>query len=377
MKTVFNDIAREFYLKKNFKQAATFVTQHLKLSPQDAEGWINLGKCYTNLELFTDAERAVETAISLNPNRADYLLDLQVLYSLTGEFDKYQPINERLARELPDEPRRIFNCAWDEMKAGNTFKGFNDLQAGRDLGLFGTDYGTFHPQKQLRKPARLKGKLVTFLSEGGMGDAILTARYVPLLKAAGAVVEHVCDKKLHDIFAHLSPCASTMGELISEHDYFITGFDAVCVFKRIPNEPYLFAKKPIKLPGTKKKVGIVWHGNIEYEWEQSRMVPKELLLSLASDKVELISLQRGESDQNLETWDDTLNLMAGLDAVVTSCTSVAHAAGALGKKTFVLSPLAPYYPWITKEKWYQDVTVFPKNKELGHAPAVERIRACL
>jgi hypothetical protein len=44
-----------------------------------------------------------------------------------------------------------------------------------------------------------------------------------------------------------------------------------------------------------------------------------------------------------------------LDLVITSCTSVAHAAAAMGKETIVITPISAYYVWchtMEQSPWY-------------------------
>jgi hypothetical protein len=48
-----------------------------------------------------------------------------------------------------------------------------------------------------------------------------------------------------------------------------------------------------------------------------------------------------------------------MDCIVSSCTSIVHAAGAMGKRTFVMVPIAEYYIWTTSKRdgtspWYGD-----------------------
>jgi hypothetical protein len=58
--------------------------------------------------------------------------------------------------------------------------------------------------------------------------------------------------------------------------------------------------------------------------------------------------------------------MENLDIIITSCTSVAHAASSLGKRTFVFVPISAYYVWshsMEQSPWYGDnVTLFRQEK---------------
>jgi ADP-heptose:LPS heptosyltransferase len=55
-----------------------------------------------------------------------------------------------------------------------------------------------------------------------------------------------------------------------------------------------------------------------------------------------------------------------LDLVITSCTSIAHLAGAMGKPTWVIVPILPYHVWAYGDKhspWYTELTrVFRQTK---------------
>ena len=61
--------------------------------------------------------------------------------------------------------------------------------------------------------------------------------------------------------------------------------------------------------------------------------------------------------------------IANLDLVITSCTSVAHLSAAMGKETWVITPILPYHTWTagspdsTTSPYYKSVTLFRQ----GHA----------
>jgi ADP-heptose:LPS heptosyltransferase len=52
----------------------------------------------------------------------------------------------------------------------------------------------------------------------------------------------------------------------------------------------------------------------------------------------------------LSDFADTAAVMSLLDLVVTSDTSVAHLAGALGRPVWVLVPFAPDFRWLLKRE---------------------------
>ena len=96
----------------------------------------------------------------------------------------------------------------------------------------------------------------------------------------------------------------------------------------------------------RKKICIRWKGNPQFEHDQFRSVPIEKLLGL--DKFgQLFSLQIEDSDlpKNAPVWDlshlthdwnDTYDVFAESGLIITSCTAIAHLAGAMGRKVIVL-----------------------------------------
>src|ERR1035437_5932048 len=93
------------------------------------------------------------------------------------------------------------------------------------------------------------------------------------------------------------------------------------------------------------------------------------------------------SDQ-LTTFDDTFAMMENLDYVVTTCTSVLHAAAITGTKTIGLVPIAAYFTYLSPKTegrpdntsiWYGNNFRFfrqvkPKNWSLPLQQAQNYIR---
>jgi hypothetical protein len=64
-----------------------------------------------------------------------------------------------------------------------------------------------------------------------------------------------------------------------------------------------------------------------------------------------------------------------LDILVTSCTSTAHLAGAMGLRTIVLVPFVPYFVWASDTmNWYPDhITVIRQSKYNCWNESVEKL----
>jgi ADP-heptose:LPS heptosyltransferase len=74
---------------------------------------------------------------------------------------------------------------------------------------------------------------------------------------------------------------------------------------------------------------------------------------------DLITLGEG-----FKNFDDTAGAVSNLDLVITVDTSVAHLAGGLGIKTFMLLPYCPDWRWFDNDKkseWYNSLTIFKQT----------------
>jgi hypothetical protein len=185
----------------------------------------------------------------------------------------------------------------------------------------------------------------------------------------------------------------TMSEVnTTYHDFWIPGFSCSWLFGHdkdtIPNDPYIFARqesvelwKTLLKTDKKYKVGIRWSGNPQFEHQQFRIFPPKKLIDVhkKADNVQFYSLQLHNDlvelpekitdlQHILLSWEDTAACIENLDLVITSCTSVAHLASAMGKPTWVIVPLLPYHIWAyggDHSPWYQKSTRVFRQSNFG------------
>jgi ADP-heptose:LPS heptosyltransferase len=87
-----------------------------------------------------------------------------------------------------------------------------------------------------------------------------------------------------------------------------------------------------------------------------------------------------ELDLNSAAFVDTAAVMMSLDLVVTSDTSLAHLAGALGRPVWVALPVAPDWRWLlgrADSPWYPTMRLFRQTRVGDWAGPFEQIRAAL
>lgn len=299
-------------------------------------------------------------------------LDLALEYCLLGQPDK----SEEVLRTYGDQTdaRVIFNLGWHEMRHGNLKKGLQMFDAGRFIDVFGLP----KVKGELWRDQDIVNKTLLFRCENGYGDQILNFRFARYFASRGARVVVSCAPALMSIFARHGYVTVDNGAVDYVHyDYWVPamsaahmlGFDA----GNFPGYAYMSAEpRSLYAKPNTLKVGIRWAGNPEFVHQQHRVFDPEPLIDLHTlPGVTLYSLQRDDNlidglpfadlrDQ-MKTFEDTASIIQGLDLVITSCTSVAHLSAALGKETWVIVPVMPYYAWAypgDRSVWYNSVRIF-------------------
>ena len=336
-----------------------------------------------------------------------HLIDQQLNHMLRGEFDKALEGSNKLEAMGPEgilDPsgkpnpemwmRHQFNRAWFLFQQGDFQKGSQLLEHGRHVNVYGgaplmTNAPMYNPEQH-----DIKGKSIIISLEGGFGDEIINVRFAQSYKSLGAEkVIIAASPELVPVFQRVKGVDQVILRNESHtvaHDYWVPGFSAGWVaghtFDDLPKDPYIHVTEMSEqiwsgmITSPKKRIGIRWAGNPKFEHQQFRRFPPEFMFELAKyDDVQLYSLQR---DNNLEQvpenvidiqkwlwgWDDTIGAMHHMDLIITSCTSIAHLAAAMGKETWVLPPILPYQTWApgapesNTSPWYPTVKLYRQEE---------------
>jgi hypothetical protein len=303
---------------------------------------------------------------------------------IRGRFDEGWKLSELMHKENPNDPRHLFNRAWFLIHQGDLQQGFQHLEVGRSLRVYGGHQ--LPTNKPLWNPNihSIENKTIILNMECGFGDQIIYARFASEVVKRGGICILCADTRLHSIFSRIpgvSKVISIKDLKEIDHDYWIPGFSCSWIFghtfETLPNQPYLNAHpQSIDLwkniiQSNKPKVGIRWSGSPLFEHQQFRIFPPEPLIDLYKYKdIQFYSLQRDTDIRELPeeiidlqhliiSWEDTAAAIHNLDLVITSCTSIAHLSAAMGKPTWVIVPLLPYHIWAyggDHSPWYQKTT---------------------
>jgi hypothetical protein len=260
----------------------------------------------------------------------------------------------------------------------------------------------------------IQGKRVIVYEEQGLGDVIQFSRFLTRLSLLGASVTFLVRASLHRL---LQPFTSTIR--LADTPPLGESFDFQCALLSLPAVlgttldaipaavPYLIPEAPLvagwrqRLGDHGLKIGICWQGSpfAKVDNGYGRSVPLRCFRPIAiAPGVRLISLQKNhgleqlsglpagmrienlgaEFDSGRDAFIDTAAVMSCLDLIVTSDTSVAHLAGALGRPVWVVLKHAPEWRWLldrSDSPWYPTMKLYRQDVGDDWDEVFERVAA--
>jgi hypothetical protein len=296
--------------------------------------------------------------------------------------------SELVLRKILTEPRTDDIDARVKFNLGTYELATGDFQAGLKYFLLeGRRFNTWNryklPIENMWEGPPQPGKTILVCAEGGIGDEFISVRFMKHLQDAGMNPIFFTDlKDLASIFNRNGfKTVTSLNEY--RNDWLWTYSMPVPIFLDLNEDQLWYGSyiKPLQkakqLDG-KLKIGIKCAGNPYYEHDLHRSIPaKEIIDCLPKDATiysfhidEDIGDERAIPLKNsIRTWDDTLDYLDQMDLVISSCTSLAHAASAMGKQTIVMVPILNYYVWArpTKHsKWYSENTTIVRQTEYNN-----------
>jgi hypothetical protein len=263
------------------------------------------------------------------------------------------------------------------------------------------------PPIPLWRGENLAGRTILARGEQGLGDAIQFVRYLPLLRERGARILLAVEPVLHTLFEGLESAADLLPArgAIPRADFHIPLMSLPHRFgttlETIPaTVPYLappadLSAKLKRRPRTRLAVGIAWAGDPKHHNDAKRSIPfRELTVLADLPGVEIYSLQVGtrradladeaqrihDVGRELSDFSRTAAVIADLDLIVTVDTAIAHLAGAMGRRCFVLLPHVADWRWLREREdspWYPTLRLFRQATPGDWAGVMRRVCAAI
>jgi Tfp pilus assembly protein PilF len=368
----------------------------LRLNPALPDIRNNLGMALRQAGRLTEAEAQFRLA----PAEPEALVNLSSVQKELGAFAEAEATLLRALRIAPGNPVLRYNWSLLMLLLGRESEAWDGWEQRFRAGAIP---GRGFVQPQWEGEALGERRLLVH-AEQGLGDIIQFVRYLPAIE--GKVVFEAPPRLIRLLSGNpaLPPMIPTEAPP--------PAVDLVIPLLSLPartsvppvQPPYLFAD-PARVAAWKDRVGdaglrvgIAWQGNSGRFEDKGRSIPLALFGALAEvPGVRLISLQQGEGEEQLETagfaverldgldagpdaFVDTAAVMMGLDLVVTSDTSIAHLAGALGRPVWVALRRVPDWRWMldrADSQWYPTMRLFRQSTEGDWAGVFAAMRAAL
>jgi len=405
----YDNIAKCFFKLKEYSSAIEYGLKTLILAPDSQRLYYareNLINVYQHANYPEIALKYIEQNEHVIPNNVDNLLAKAYSYYLLTRRDEAEEILQNLLSnfELSEEVRTKvkFNLGTYYLYKDEFQKGLRlFLEEGAKMKVWNTEsifarnnnlnLETFNNKLKAQSFKKWDGiprpgAAIIVHAEAGIGDEIINFRFIKRLTDLGMIpywynsypersdILKVFERQGFNVIRKLSE--------VSDTDVYYTQsmhlpIDLNLEYKDLWYGPYITADKNyiekwsyIK-NSPKLKIGIRWQGNPFYDNDLHRSVDlKGFYESLKHLDADFYSLQKDNGLEELEdfpglidlgdqlnSWEDTLAVIENLDLVITSCTSVAHASAAMGKKTCIFVPISAYYVWshsMEQSPWYGD-----------------------
>jgi tetratricopeptide (TPR) repeat protein/glycosyltransferase involved in cell wall biosynthesis len=396
---------------RRFDEAIATFERGIATLPQGAKATVplmtNLAVVYEELARHDEAERIARRALAIDPGYFEAFNVLGNCAFERGEYDAALVEYEKALAADPENPNANWNLAIIWLVRGDFERGWKQFEWRTRLHAVSFDHGSY--DRPVWDGSPLAGRTILVHTEQGIGDAIQFIRYAAELKAAGAgrvVVE--CPGTIIPLLAGVAgvdefvargaplPPYDVHTLLLSLPMHLGTRVDTVpAPVPYIPVAPRPVAAM-VEAPVGTLKVGIVWAGNPQHQRDRIRSVALERLRPIFDvPGTRFFSLQKGapagalaalgaanvvDLAPHLDDLRDTAAAIARLDLVITVDTAVAHLAGALGARTWVLLPHVPDFRWLlgrTDSPWYPTARLFRQPRPMAWDAVISDVAAAL
>lgn len=388
-------IARLFFELKKYDKSILFAEKALKYCNTEEEKYVTTKNLINACNKNNNPEKSLTHISKIKykkPQDYELILEESFSYSALGKKEKsYEILLKLLDQDISSEVKE---------KAYHNVSGYyfsrDDLHLGLKHFLDGGEKQAYAKKNTLNcekwDGTIVPGQTLLIDSQCGAGDEVMNVRFMRKVKELGMnPIWLTVRKDLQNIFNYnnfytenLNNYDRSLGSKLKDYPKDSKWVYALSLpyylnvsVKDLGRDPYLKPlpekqKKYSYLKRNKKfKIGLFWDSGSGFEQAHFRNVDSEKLFNIFDNRdVSLYSLQLSDkqppekykkivktfydSDRNFE---DTFSIIDNMDLIITSCTSVAHIAAAMGKEVCVILSIMEFYSWMGstgKTWWYGD-----------------------
>lgn len=404
---VLGNFADRLYRSTSWRIATLAALRAAALDPAIAAPYTTAGASAFRDGRTEASLRSYKQSVALEPATPSALTGLAVVQMDRGEMD---PAGRTLTRARSIDP--------EDVSTNSNLGTWHLLHGDLARGLPYYEWrwrrpdGPRHPDgPPIWRGDDLSGKTIRVYNEQGLGDAIQAVRFVPSLAARRARVWLDTPDPLRRLFERIpgvdrllrpdEPAAGADRQIAAMSLSLALHAELETLGSTVPYltvDPDLSAHWREQLGATDRfRIGLVWQGNPAQFSEPGRSIPLAGLMPvLRLPGCHFYSMQKGYGHEQLRDLPgdvpivdlasrlhdmaDTAAALLNLDLAITTCTSVAHLAGALGCPVWILLRHVPDWRWMlhrTDSAWYPTARLFRQDRPGDWESAVAKLRAAL
>jgi len=379
----------------------------LSLQPHAVGLMNNMANVLSDLGHYDASIQLRRSILQQDPDNLNHLAMVGRCMRGKGDYEGAIAHLKRALDRFPEDAELRMQLAFAQLGNGDYASGFQNYKSrwqGKEL-----------TPRNLPMPEwageELDGKTIVVLPEQGFGDAVLFARFLPILSDLGATVKLFCERPLQRLFGGIDGADALITEPsdIKGADYWVNmvdlahlHFEAVDIVPppvtlTVPDDSVARAKA-ITAPHRRPfKVGVVWSGSETYKGNAFRSFSHADLLPLTDiEGVQVFSLYKGpqleqfradgsnafmiDAGSSDRDFADCAAMMHEMDLIVTSDTATAHIAGSLGVDVWTILHWDPFWVWRhagNATQWYPSMTLYRQEQPLEWAPVIADIATAL
>lgn len=351
--------------------------------------YANFGALLRKSYDFDKALTVYRKGLVIDPGAGGSYYNLGNLHKEVGDLDRAIEAYRRGLKINPEGASVHWNLSLTYLGAGRLREGFKEYEWRWKYDGFPSRRRNFKQPQWAGEP--LAGRTLLVHAEQGIGDHLQFARFIPVLAKLDGRVIVECHEPLMRLFQHYAGEVEIVERLKQPDDFDLhlpllsapmaLGVDTL---DDLPGTPFIAPPADWKfdIPEARSKafkVGIIWGGNPNFPGDGERSAKLDYYLPLLKNKrVQLFSLQKGEREPELKDapkeivrlsdrindFCDTASIMTQMDLVITTCTSTAHLAGALGVPVWVALHHNPDWRWLRHRDdspWYPTARLFQQK----------------
>jgi tetratricopeptide (TPR) repeat protein len=378
-------------------------------NPEHALAHLHRGNTLRELRQWDAAIASYDRLIALATDNADAHYNRAVVFELRKQFPEALQAFERAIAIRPGFAAAEHNRALVLLQTGEFDAGFAAYESRWANRGTGFDPAAYHDVAVPLWSGResLLGKRILVFSEQGLGDTLQFCRYVKLLAGLGANVVFEVQRPLTGLLGTIEGASTVLaqGEAVPPFDFKCALMSLPLAFKTtldtIPSgRKYLHADAASVAawqtrlgPRTRPRIGLAWSGNPHFLNDHRRSVPLAKLIDRLPREFEYFCVQKDIRAGDRATLDanpfiaeraadlvGTAALCECMDLVISSCTSIAHLAGALGRPVWILLSFNADWRWLEgrdDSPWYPTARLYRQAAAGDWDGVIERVAANL